>query len=79
MLPMGIAIAVVVVLRVMSMVAGVASTNVVDIVPVLGLAIVAALGSGREYCRTAPGRRSSCADAALDQPWPGQHHEDDAG
>ena len=55
MLPVGIAIAVVVVLRVILMVTGVASTNVVDVVLVLGLAIVAALGirSGREYRRTA--------------------------
>ena len=51
MLPMGIAIAVVAGLRVVLMVAGVASVNAIDVVLVLGLAIVAALviRSGRDY------------------------------
>ena len=53
MLPMGIAIAVVAALRVVLMVAGVASTNAIDVVLVVGLTIAAALviRSGREYRR----------------------------
>ena len=38
-----------------------------------GVLVTCASGAGL------PGRRSSRADAALDQSWPGQHHEDDAG
>ena len=55
MLPMGIAIAVVVVARLILMATGAAAINAVDIVLVVGLAIVAALviRSGREYRRTA--------------------------
>ena len=55
MLPMGIAIAVVVVARLILMATGAAAINAVDIMLVVGLAIVAALviRSGREYRRTA--------------------------
>jgi len=55
MLPMGVAIAVVVVARLILMATGAAAINAVDIVLVVGLAIVAALviRSGREYRRTA--------------------------
>ena len=54
MLPMGVAIAVVVVARLILMATGAAAINAVDIVLVVGLAIVAALviRSGREYRRT---------------------------
>ena len=54
MLPMGVAIAVVVVARLILMATGAAAINAVSIMLVVGLAIVAALviRSGREYRRT---------------------------